>query len=96
MPTKRVLAPTPRSERGRLNAALLHSRYSTQQTTSAAHRAFMGKFEREVDPDNKLAPEERAKRAKHALTAHMIRLSMASRKARAERAAARKKGAKHG
>lgn len=42
--------------------------------TRPAREAFLKRFEREVDPDGKLAPDERARRANHALRAHMLRL----------------------
>ena len=42
--------------------------------TRPAREAFLRRFENEVDPDRKLPPDERARRAKHALRAHMLRL----------------------
>jgi hypothetical protein len=42
--------------------------------TRPAREAFLRRFEREVDPDGKLAPDERARRANHALRAYMLRL----------------------
>jgi hypothetical protein len=42
--------------------------------TRPARQAFLAKFEKEVDPDGKLAPEERALRASHALRAYMLQL----------------------
>jgi hypothetical protein len=42
--------------------------------TRPAREAFLKRFEREVDPDGKLPPDERASRANHALRAHMLRL----------------------
>jgi len=42
--------------------------------TRPAREAFLKRFEREVDPDGKLPPDERARRANHALRAHMLRL----------------------
>jgi hypothetical protein len=42
--------------------------------TRPAREAFLRRFEREVDPDGKLPPDERARRANHALRAHMLRL----------------------
>jgi hypothetical protein len=42
--------------------------------TRPAREAFLRRFENEVDPDRKLPPEERARRANHALRAHMLRL----------------------
>ena len=42
--------------------------------TRPAREAFLKSFERKVDPDGKLPPEERRRRAEHALRAHMLRL----------------------
>ena len=47
--------------------------------TRPARQAFLAKFEKEVDPDGKLAPAERARRANHAyaptrLRAYMLQL----------------------
>ena len=36
----------------------------------------MERFEREVDPGGVLSPQERAKRADHAMTAYMKRLAL--------------------
>jgi hypothetical protein len=42
--------------------------------TRPAREAFLKRFETEVDPDGKLPPDERRRRAEHALRAHMLRL----------------------
>jgi hypothetical protein len=42
--------------------------------TRPAREAFLKRFEREVDPDGKLPPEERRRRAEHAKRAYMLRL----------------------
>jgi hypothetical protein len=42
--------------------------------TRPAREAFLKRFEREVDLDGKLPPDERARRANHALRAYMLRL----------------------
>jgi hypothetical protein len=52
--------------------------------TRPARQKFLQKFEREVDPDGALPPDERRRRAEHALRAYMLRLaqrSVAARKA---------------
>ncbi len=56
--------------------------------TAPARAAFDSKWEREVDPEGVLDPEERAKRAERAKKAHMRRLALRSAKARRERGAA--------
>ena len=88
--TKPIANPTPRSLRGRLGAATTYSRYAASEITAPGRAAFLSRFEREVDPDGVLDPEDRAMRAAHARKAHMLRLAMASAKARAEKAAARR------
>jgi hypothetical protein len=50
--------------------------------TAPARQAFNDRFEREVDPDNILTPEERAIRAAHLRKAHFQRMALASAKAR--------------
>lgn len=42
--------------------------------TRPARQAFLKKFEKEVDPNGTLPPEERHRRANHALRAHMLRI----------------------
>jgi hypothetical protein len=48
-----------------------------------AKNGFDARFEREVDPNNELDPAERAIRAEKLKKAHMLRLALASAKARA-------------
>jgi len=50
--------------------------------TRPAREAFLKRFEREVDPDDKLPLEERRRRAEHALRAHMLRLRKRAASAR--------------
>ena len=53
--------------------------------TRPAREAFLKRFEKEVDPDGTLPPEERRQRAEHAKRAYMLQLakrSAAARKAR--------------
>lgn len=72
---------------GRIGAYRQHAMHSARETTSAARAAFMAKFEDEVDPGCVLDPAERATRASAAMKAHMLRLSLRSRRVRRERAA---------
>jgi hypothetical protein len=51
--------------------------------TQPARRGFMARFERQVDPDGTLTPQERQRRAESAMRAHMQRLALKSAKARA-------------
>lgn len=51
-------------------------------TTEAARRAFLARFERQVDPDGTLPPAERSKRAEAAKRLHFTRMSMQARRTR--------------
>jgi len=53
--------------------------------TANARKALLDKFEDEVDPERKLTPAERAKRAEHARKAHFKRLALKSARARRRR-----------
>ena len=75
-----------RALRGRIGAHRLHATHDSRETTKAARQAFGSSFEREVDPDGLLEPEERARRAAHARAAHFARLAYLSARARAARA----------
>jgi hypothetical protein len=68
--------------RGRLGAHTLHATHDSRELTANARVAFLARFEREVDPDDVLAANERRRRATHALRAHMTRLALQSAKAR--------------
>ena len=48
--------------------------YDRSARTRPAREAFLKRFEREVDPDNKLTADERRRRAEHALRAYMLHL----------------------
>jgi hypothetical protein len=56
-----------------------------------ARQGFVARFEREVDPDGILPPDERTRRAEHAQRAHMARLSLKAAQARRSKAAKRGK-----
>ncbi len=72
--------------RARIAAHLLHAQISDEaEHTAPARAAFLSRFEREVDPDGVLDPQERARRAEHAKKAYFLRLALASRKARANK-----------
>lgn len=53
--------------------------------TWPARKAMLDRFEREVDPDGVLSPQERAKRAEWARKAYMHRLALKSAAARRRR-----------
>ena len=50
--------------------------------TRPAREAFLKRFEKEVDPDGILPPEERRQRAEHAKRAYMLQLAKRSAAAR--------------
>jgi hypothetical protein len=56
--------------------------------TAAARKAGWDRFEREVDPDRVLPPEERARRADNARQAYFTRLALKSAQVRRRRRAA--------
>lgn len=73
---------TTRKIRGRIGGHTTHSRHDSTMITRPAREAFLARFEREVDPEGKLSPAERQKRAKQALGAYMARLALKRRKKR--------------
>ena len=83
------LTPQERRLRGQLAA---HTRWAACEdrtaATAAATKASLGRFERQVDPDGTLPPEERAKRAESAKKAYMAKIQLAAAKARRQKAAA--------
>lgn len=83
------LTPAQRTLRARVGAYALHAQGGT--STKAGTAAFLARFEFQVDPDHTLTPEVRARRAEHALRAHMsalaLRASLARSADRKEKAA---------
>jgi hypothetical protein len=59
--------------------------YDRSARTRPAREAFLKRFEREVDPDSKLPPDERRRRADHAKRAYMLRLAKRAVEARKAR-----------
>jgi len=82
-----ALTPAQRKLRARIAAESMHAQGKTN--TAKARKGFMQKFEDQVDPERKLSPDERAKRAEHARRAHMTRLALASARSRGGTRAAR-------
>lgn len=81
------------SQEGTLQARLAaHTSWanteSPSERTAPARSAFDARFEREVDPEGLLDPEERRRRAEHARKAYFTRLSLKSAQARRKRAQA--------
>ncbi len=75
--------PEQLSLAARIGAHALHAKIADPSAhTAPARRAFLDRFEREVDPDGVLSPTERARRAEHARKAYFTRLALKSAKAR--------------
>lgn len=77
-----------RAEAGRLGAHTRWAKDPHRTQPLEAHRVFMDRFEREVDPEGKLDPQTRAKLAENARKAYFLRLAMLSAKARRSKKAA--------
>jgi len=85
---RRGVTAAERSLRARLAAHALHAQHDPRKTTANGRAAFLARFEREVDPDGVLEPEERRRRAEQARRAYFARLSLAAVKARQAKRAA--------
>ena len=82
-----VVTPEQRRLRAQIAATARWSRESPVVNARRGQEGLVAKFEREVDPDGTLPPEERARRAASARRSHMLRLSARSSKVRAARRA---------
>lgn len=79
-PTERALAASIAANESWANTPDRSAR------TAPARAALMARFEREVDPDGSLPPDERARRAENKRKAYFQRLALKSAKARRARA----------
>jgi hypothetical protein len=61
------------------------AKYDSHELTKNARKARAERFEAQVDPEGKLPPAERARRAAHAERSYMLGLAYRSAKVRAER-----------
>ncbi len=77
------------AEIGRRGAAATHSRHDPHKTTAAGRAAFRRRFERQVDPDHALPPDEREARVRLAMSEHFRRLAKTSAEVRRQRASER-------
>lgn len=76
-------SPTERALHARLAAHAKWAKTTNPSTATApARRAFDLRFERQVDPDGTLAPDERIRRAQHARKAYFLKLALRSAQAR--------------
>jgi hypothetical protein len=76
------MTPEEARLRGRIGAFELHARYDPRETTHAARSAFLARFERLVDPEERLDNDERRRRAAAARKAYFARLALLSAQAR--------------
>lgn len=78
---------TPQSQRSMVARIAANSRWATEPDRRAATRpgtdGLLARFEREVDPNGELTPDERRRRALSARKAHMQRLALRSAQKRA-------------
>ena len=89
MPGDPRFDPSLMALRGRIGGHATASRHDSKQLTSTARAVFRESFDKVVDPDGLLAPEERARRAAHARSEHFSRLAYLSAAARRGRASSR-------
>ena len=75
---------TAEQRRLRAKAAALAQAAQGKTNTKAGTEAFLARFERQVDPEGILSPEERARRAGFARRSHMASLQLRSSLARAK------------
>ena len=87
------MASSERRLRARIGGLALAAKKDPREYTAKARAAFLERFEREVDPDGKLPPEERARRAEAARKAYMARLALRSVQRRKARDQQRRRGA---
>jgi hypothetical protein len=85
-PTKNPIVDLTVSERSLRARLAVHASWARTPDRSArtapARKAARDRFEREVDPDGTLDSSERARRAHHAMHAHMTRMALRSVQAR--------------
>jgi len=83
---RRQPSPVDRSVSARVGAFALHARFDSRQLTASGRRAFLSRFEREVDPEGVLPVAERGRRAESARSAYFTSLALKSAKARSRKA----------
>ena len=81
-PGHQPMTPGERTLRARAAAYAMLAKHGSRKGALRGQAALLAKFERQVDPDRLLAPEERRLRALHARRAHMARLALASARSR--------------
>ena len=82
----RQMTPTQRSLHARIASHESWARTTDASArTTPGHKAFLDRFEKQVDPDGELPPSERVRRAEHARKASFARLALKSARARRAR-----------
>ncbi len=74
--------PEHRQLRARIGAHAMHAQHDGRRITRSARKAFLDRFEREVDPNEALPPQERARRADQARRSYFSALALKSAQAR--------------
>lgn len=92
MANREPLTPGERSLRARIGGYAMHARNNARETTANGRAAFLARFERLADPEERLPPAERQRRAQQLRSAYFARLALASAKARRVRGPAAKGG----
>jgi hypothetical protein len=64
--------------RARIAAYASHKRHDPRERMARARAAQFAQYEREVDPDGVLAPDERRRRAEMAYREHLSRMALRS------------------
>jgi hypothetical protein len=81
------MTPAQLKLRAKIAANTRWSKEDPAPTAARGQAGLQARFEREVDPDGTLSPQERTRRAEAARKAHMQRLALRSSQARAARKA---------
>lgn len=84
-PVAAAMTPEQRSLRARTGAYALHAQYDSRDITENARKAFLSRFEKEVDPEGRLPLAERVRRAEFARKAYFSKLAMRSAAVRKRR-----------
>lgn len=80
-----ALSLTPEQRKLRARAAAYSMHAAGKTNTRPAFAARMAKLEAEVDPDGRLAPDERKRRAHQLLKARMAALALKASRARSRK-----------
>ena len=87
-----MTTPGQRSLRARLGGLATSARHGGAEQTAPARRAFMLRFEHEVDPERLLPPDERERRATAARRLYFAQLAWQSSIARSKRHESKRRG----